>query len=197
MLFFQTVPDEKSLITRAHLKGWIVDGHSRELKVEMDAFWACRKLHGANRVKLCIHHDASGRTDRVLGKYAKLNQFDASYYNPGLERAVSFMLRFRFQIGGDADQTTRACVVCLGDMGAVDVRPSPEPTEAFTVQVLEKAVVQDLGSDNTGSAINVAGELGKLLGEPVGEWPCPIHINALSLVKTRSKSFLARLAPTQ
>ena len=55
--------------------------------------------------------------------------------------------------------------------------------------MLEKNVTEDLGSDNTDSALLAAPAISMMTGEKIGEWPCAIHINALDLKNALEHAF--------
>ena len=173
-------PDEKVLFTRGNLADWIVELGSAELQAQMEAFWAVREKYPGT--VLHVHHDATTRKAFEIGSDAKLMLYIASYFNPDENKAVSFILSMRaLPGGGSAAATARGLVVCLADMGLYTVKSSPDPATAFQVALTEKGkgVLDDLGSDNTGSALNVALEMSQLTGEVHDEYPCPTHMNAL------------------
>ena len=174
----QQLPQERELITHSHISDWISELGAEDMLDELARFWAVRREFGP-LVVLHVAHDGSRRTDRKLGRHGELMQFLCSYYNPRIDRAVEFLLSFRFTVGGSAAHTARALAVCLADAGVYRIAASLDPRTAFRVSVLQKGVLFDLGTDNTGSAINVSSELQVLTGEPCGNWPCPTHINAL------------------
>lgn len=173
----QKVPKEEELITHSKISGWICNLASAEMLKDWADFWDVRREFPTT--VLHIGHDGTRRTDRRLGRHGELMQFRASYFNPRLSRAVSFLVSLRFTVGGSAEHTARALAVCLQDGGVYRCKSSANPKEPFSVEVLQKDVVFDLIADNTRSALNVSPELAKLSKEPVDIWPCPTHINAL------------------
>ena len=76
-------------------------------------------------------------------------------------------------------------------MGAYVIKGSKDPAVAFTLVVTEKGkgVLDDLGSDNTDSALNVAAEMSKLTGETHDSVGCPTHMNALDAKNPVDKAF--------
>ena len=178
VILTQQIPKETDLITHSHIRDWIVDLAASDLYDDWAEFWSVRDEFGPLTV-LHLGHDGTRRADRKTGKHGELMQIVASYFNPRLKRAVEFIVSMRFTVGGSAPHTARAIAVNLADAGVYRVSRSPESTTAMVVSVLQSGVLFDLGTDNTGSAINVSAEMKLLTGEPCGLWPCPTHINAL------------------
>ena len=176
----QRVPEERELITHSHISEWIVQLGAEDLHTHWAEFWSVREEFG-DLVVLHVGHDGSRRPDRKLGRHGELMQFLASYFNPrpSVNRAVEFLISFRFTVGGSAPHTARALVVNLANAGFYKVSASADRTTAFRATPLVKGVLFDLGTDNTGSALNVSDEVQMITGEPCGVWPCPTHINAL------------------
>ena len=175
-----TVPPAETMFTHSHIHEWIVEMSSRELLVNISNFWALKSKY--DDLQVHVHHDATSRKAFEVGKDAKLMQFQVSYFDPDLKKAVSFILHLRPLPGsGSAKANAQALAICLSDMQACTIRASDDPLTPFEVELTEKGLnlVADLGSDNTPSAINVAEWLSKLTGQAIGSWPCPTHINAL------------------
>ena len=59
--------------------------------------------------------------------------FVASYFDPGLDRAVWFVLSMRFCVGGSADQTAHGMMVSLADLGLLRASRLVESLGAVTV----------------------------------------------------------------
>ena len=192
------VPDPKSLFSKGHITEWIIDMHSSELLVDINAFWAYRAKYPD--AQLHMIHDATTRKTYEIGRDAKLMNYLASYFNTDLKKAVYFILSMRALPGsGSAAATARGLAVSMADTGAYVLKSSAKDDEAFTVQVTEKGkgVLDDLGSDNTDSALNVAAEMSKLTGEVHASYPCPTHMNALDGKNPIDKAFGRRPpAPT-
>ena len=176
--FAQQVPDENELITHSHISDWLIEISTAEQHRDWVEFWSVRNEFGP-LVVLHVGHDGTRRTDRSLGRQGELMQLQASYFNPRILKAVSFLLSLRFTVGGSAAHTARALAVSLQDGGIYKCKSSPEPTIPFEVQVVEPGVLFDLEADNTGSAVNVSQEITRLTGEQCETWHCPTHINAL------------------
>mmetsp|Transcript_32484 Transcript_32484/g.85275 ORF Transcript_32484/g.85275 Transcript_32484/m.85275 type:complete len:1051 (-) Transcript_32484:158-3310(-) len=176
----QEMPKAEQLLTHSHISDWICELAAEDALDDWAEFWSVRRQFGP-LIVLHVGHDGSRRSDRKLGRHGELMQFIASYFNPrpAVNRAVEFSLSFRFTVGGSAQHTARALAVTLADGGLYKISASLERTSPFKVKVLQKGVLFDLGTDNTGSAINVAEEITKLTGEPCSNWPCPTHINAM------------------
>jgi hypothetical protein len=191
-------PDPKALFTKGNLSDWIIDMSSAELLGDIDDFWAYHAKYPD--AKLHIIHDATTRKTYEIGRDAKLMNYLASYFNTDLKKAVYFILSMRaLPGGGSAAATARGLAVSMADTGAYVLKASAAEDEAFTVQVTEKGkgVLDDLGSDNTDSALNVAAELSKLTGEVHASYPCTTHMNALDGKNPLDKAFGKRpAAPT-
>ena len=173
-------PKQDELFSKTHLAQWLIELSASHLRQEIDTFWSVRVKFP--EIQLHIGHDATERTTREVGKSAKLMQYYASYFNPDCKQAVKFIVSLRALPGsGSAPATARALAVILSDMDALDTSASQEDDVAFNVGVLPKGKgsICDLGSDNTGSAINVARQLSLLTGEDISSYPCPTHMNAL------------------
>ena len=185
VLLHHRLPREDELFTHSKIKSWVCGLFAADIVADINQFWEAREKYGES-VQGHIFHDGTRRTDPEVGHHGELMQFIFSYFHPGLQRGVWFVLSFRFTVGGSAAQTARALAVCLQDVGLHVVKPSRgDATVAFTVAPTAVApkgdVICSIGSDNTGSALNVVGEYEKLTGSklPGSEWPCPTHINAL------------------
>ena len=191
-------PDPKSMFTKGSITRWIIDMHSGELLSDINAFWAYRAKYPD--AKLHVIHDATTRKTYEIGRDAKLMNYVISYFNADLKKAVYFILSMRaLPGGGSAAATARGLAVSMADTGAYVLKASAKEDEAFTVQVTEKGkgVLDDLGSDNTASALNVADEMSKLTGEVHPSYPCPTHMNALDGKNPVEKAFGCRpAAPT-
>ena len=183
-------PNPKSLFTKGSITRWIIDMHSGELLSDINAFWAYRAKYPD--AKLHVIHDATMRKTYEIGRDAKLMNYLVSYFNADLKKAVYFILSMRaLPGGGSAAATARGLAVSMADTGAYVLKSSATDDEAFTVQVTEKGkgVLDDLGSDNTASALNVAAEMSKLTGEVHASYPCPTHMNALDGKNPIDKAF--------
>jgi hypothetical protein len=195
---FGEAPDPKSLFTKGSITRWIVDMHSGELLGDINAFWAYRAKYPD--AQLHVIHDATTRKTYEIGRDAKLMNYLVSYFNTDLKKAVFFILSMRaLPGGGSAAATARGLAVSMADTGAYALKASAKEDEAFTVQVTEKGkgVLDDLGSDNTASALNVAHEMSQLTGEVHASYPCPTHMNALDGKNPLDKAFGKRpAAPT-
>ena len=176
---FKSPPPKEALFGHSHLNEWMTDLGAAGLQADIAAFWRCREKWGD--VKLHVHHDGTGRVDRTLGDHAHLMAFVASYFDPGLDRAVWFVLSLRFCVGGSADQTAHGMMVSLADMGLLRALAGAEAGKAVRVVMEEKGkgVILTLGSDNTASAVNVVESFNGPTKEEALFWPCPTHVNAL------------------
>lgn len=178
VMLTQQVPEENELITHSKIGEWLCDLAAGDLLNDWAEFWSVRREFGPT-VVLHVGHDGTRRSDRQLGRKGELMQLRASYFNPRLNKAVSFLLSMRFIVGGSAQHTARALSVNLQDGGLYRCKSDANPAVPFNVDVLQKGVLFDLEADNTDSALNVSPEMTKLTGEPCGIWPCATHINAL------------------
>ena len=107
-------PPADALFGHSAIAEWISDQGAAGLQKDIAGFRACRNKWGDT--KLHVHHDGTGRVDRALGDHAHLMAFVASYFDPGLDRAVWFVLSMRFVVGGTADQTAHGLLVSLADL---------------------------------------------------------------------------------
>ena len=176
---FRQPPPADALFGHSNISEWMTDLGAAGLQADIAAFWQCREKWGD--VKLHVHHDGTGRVDRTLGDHAHLMAFVASYFDPGLDRAVWFVLSMRFCVGGSADQTAHGMLVSLADLGLLRALGGAQPGSAVRVVMEEKGkgVILTLGSDNTASAVNVVDSYNLPTGEHALFWPCPTHVNAL------------------
>ena len=176
---FKRPPPDGALFGHSHISEWMTDLGAAGLQADIAAFWRCREKWGD--VKLHVHHDGTGRADRVLGNHAHLMAFVASYFDPDLNRAVWFVLSMRFCVGGSADQTAHGMMVSLADLGLLRALGGAEAGSAVRVVMEEKGkgVILTLGSDNTASAVNVVDSYNLPTKEAALFWPCPTHVLAL------------------
>ena len=95
------LPAEEALFTSRHVSDWIVQMSSAEFLESINAFWEVRKKYPD--VKLHIHHDATERPAREIGKHAKLTAYLASYFDPDEQRARALLLSLRPLPGSGGD----------------------------------------------------------------------------------------------